>query len=324
MLFDKGDEFLGQLANVIWWALVVAVVLHLATLVLRARAWRNIIDDAYPELRVGQRGILGAYVAGVGVNSVVPARLGDVVKLFLAKRSVEGSSYATLISTFVVFSVVDILVSSVIVIWALQLGVLPGIDELRSDPNFAGAWIVANPVATAGLAVAFLAAVVLLLIWGSRHVVAFKRRLVRGFAVLSHWRYYARHVLSWQLGAWVLQVASLGWFLAAFGLAATSGNTFVVQAMQSLAQAVPFTASGAGAEQALLVAAFDDEMPAADVLGFAVGLRIAIAGSNVLVGFAAILVMLRTLRFRRIVAPERAKLAKAHAALAEGRRAKGR
>ena len=43
--------------------------------------------------------MFGAYVAGVGVNSVVPARGGDVVKLYLVKQRLRDASYATLAPT---------------------------------------------------------------------------------------------------------------------------------------------------------------------------------------------------------------------------------
>ena len=41
----------------------------------------------------------GAYLAGVGVNSIVPGRAGDLVKIYLVHRRVEETTYTTLAST---------------------------------------------------------------------------------------------------------------------------------------------------------------------------------------------------------------------------------
>ena len=51
--------------------------------------------------------IYAAYLAGVGVNAIVPARGGDAVKLYLAHRAVPGSTYTTLASTLLVLSLFD-------------------------------------------------------------------------------------------------------------------------------------------------------------------------------------------------------------------------
>ena len=59
----------------------------MANLVLRASAWRNILSAALPGRRLRWRTVTGAYLAGVGINAVVPARGGDVMKIYLVHRS---------------------------------------------------------------------------------------------------------------------------------------------------------------------------------------------------------------------------------------------
>src|SRR6266545_3956778 len=82
-------------------------VCHLCKLVAVSRAWRNILRAAYPGQRIRWRQIFGAYVAGTGVNALIPARGGDVVRLFLAKRRIEGSTYTTLVSTSLLQTLFD-------------------------------------------------------------------------------------------------------------------------------------------------------------------------------------------------------------------------
>ena len=69
--------------------------------------------------------MFGAYVAGTGVNAIIPARGGDVVRLFLAKRQIEGSTYTTLVSTSLLQTMFDIAVASCFILWAVTQHVLP-------------------------------------------------------------------------------------------------------------------------------------------------------------------------------------------------------
>ena len=57
---------------------------------------------AYPDERFEFRKIWGAYMAAYGFNNVVPARGGDVIKLFLVKTSIPNSSYPAVGSSIVV------------------------------------------------------------------------------------------------------------------------------------------------------------------------------------------------------------------------------
>src|SRR6185312_7114975 len=85
--------FADQLSEVGFGALLIAIGFQVGNLVLRATAWRNILIAALPGRRVRWRTVTGAYLAGAGVNAVVPARGGDVMKLFLVHRSVPESPY---------------------------------------------------------------------------------------------------------------------------------------------------------------------------------------------------------------------------------------
>src|SRR3954453_8176114 len=100
--FHAVGVFFHHLAEVSWAALGLALLCHVIKLVFRARAWQNILRASYPETRLKFRSAFGAYVAGVGVNSVLPARGGDLIKLYLVRRRMEGATYPTLGATLVV------------------------------------------------------------------------------------------------------------------------------------------------------------------------------------------------------------------------------
>ena len=124
--------FFHHLAAVEWKWLAIGILCHLCKLLAVSRAWRNIVHAAYPNRPVRWRQMFGAYVAGTGVNAVIPARGGDVVRLFLAKRRIEGSTYTTLVSTSLLQTLFDMLVASCFIVWAVTQHVLPGLDALRS------------------------------------------------------------------------------------------------------------------------------------------------------------------------------------------------
>ena len=106
--FHAVRVFGDQLAAVRWQFIALALGLHLAQLALRAVAWREILSAAYPGERIRFLSVFGAYVAGVGVNSIVPARGGDVVKLYLIKHRITDSTYATLAPTLVAETLFDV------------------------------------------------------------------------------------------------------------------------------------------------------------------------------------------------------------------------
>ena len=94
--------FFHHLAAVHWQFLGLAIACHVAKLFLRAATWCTIVRAAYPNDRLRYRTALGAYIAGVGVNSIVPARGGDVLKMYLVKHRLPDATYVTLTPTLAV------------------------------------------------------------------------------------------------------------------------------------------------------------------------------------------------------------------------------
>ena len=93
------------------------------------------------------RYVLGSYLGGVGLNAITPARSGDVLKLFLVKRRVEGSTYPTLAATLVVETLFDAVVGHRTPAVGISLGVLPNIHSLPNLPNIDLRWAFEHPVA---------------------------------------------------------------------------------------------------------------------------------------------------------------------------------
>ena len=70
------------------------------------------------------------------MNSIVPARVGDAVKIFLAKRSIRRSTYTAVVSSFFVGSVFDTSAGILVLVYALTQGLLPKPPELPDLPAF--------------------------------------------------------------------------------------------------------------------------------------------------------------------------------------------
>src|SRR5215212_7251493 len=286
-----------------------------------SRAWRNIVKAAYPKERVPWPQMFGAYVAGTGVNAIVPIRGGDVVRLYLAKHRVEGSTYTTLVSTSLLQTLFDMAVAGCVIVWALTQHVLPGIDVLKSPslPSLDYGWAFRHPtfgLVLFGLLLLFGTALVA---WVAERVEEFKEKVARGFAAARDRSYYFTRVVPWQLLDWSLRLATVFFFLRAFGIPATLHNALLVQVSQSLATILPVSPGGIGTEQALLVYIFRHVTSKSVALSFSVGMRVTLLIVNALVGFSAILLMTGTLRIRRAAEADRAGGEPARVKVSDGR-----
>jgi uncharacterized membrane protein YbhN (UPF0104 family) len=313
--------FFHHLAEVEWKWLAIGILCHLCKLLAVSRAWRNIIKAAYPGRAVRWRQTFGAYVAGTGVNAIIPARGGDVVRLFLAKRRIDGSTYTTLVSTSLLQTLFDVLVASCLILWAVTQHVLPGLNVLRSPslPALDYGWAFRHPVAGLVLFLLLLLFGTALIAWIAERVEEFWAKVAQGFAAFRDRSYYVRHVVPWQLVDWSLRLATVFFFLRAFGIPATLNNALLVQVSQSLATIFPVSPAGIGTEQALLVYIFRSITTKSVALSFSVGMRVTLIIVNAVLGFAAILLMTGTLRIRRQADADRAGAEAAQVKPSDGR-----
>ena len=297
--------FFNHLTDVGWTALGLALLCQFVKLCCVSRAWRNIIAAAYPDRLVRWRSVFGAYLARVGVNAIIPARGGDAVGLFIAKHRVEGSTYPTLASTLVALTLFDFVLASSFIVYALVSQQLPGSSVLARLHAFDFHWFFAHLQGTLIMLAVVVFVVLLVLLWSAEDLFEFRRRVARGFAVFSDFGHYLRHVAVWQVADWSLRLVTIFFFLRAFHVPATVHNAILVQVTQSLAVLFPISPSGIGTEQALLLYTFAGKAAKTVLLSFSVGMRVTLIAFNALLGFGAILVMLRTVHWRQRVQADR-------------------
>jgi uncharacterized membrane protein YbhN (UPF0104 family) len=299
--------FAEHLRAVGWGALGIAVGLHLTKLCARTRAWRNILAAAHPDVTVRWRHAFGAYAAGAAVNAVVPARSGDVVKLYLIRQRIAGSRYPTLAATLAVDTLFDFVVSLSLFLWALEQNVLPGLDVVGRLRAIDWSWAERHPRAALIVAGAVLVLLALAAVLLRRRAEGIVRQVRAGGAILAQPRRYLRSVVSLQALDWLLRIATIFFLLRAFGIPATVHNALLVQVSQSLSTLVPLTPGGIGTEQGLVVYVFSRKAAAAAVLAFSVGMKATLLTTNLVVGFVALALMLRTLHIFRSVADVRVR-----------------
>jgi uncharacterized membrane protein YbhN (UPF0104 family) len=302
-VLDAVTAFWDYLASVHPVPLAVAIGCHVAKTMCTSRAWRNVLSAAYPDVRVRWLSIYAAYVGGVGVNAIFPARAGDVVRLTMAHRAIRGSTYTTLVSSSLVLSIVDAICAIALFAWVLTQGVLPSVDVLPYLPSFDFAWFLRHEQVADVLLVVLVFGVIAAAVWIRSNVDEFRHRVGQAFTVVRTPARWLRTVVAWQLADWALRLATVWFMLGAFRVEQSVRNMLLVQATQSLATLVPVSPGGIGTEQAFLVYTLRGQASRSALLAFSVGMKLTLTVVNVVVGFTAILLTLRTLRIRGVSDP---------------------
>jgi uncharacterized membrane protein YbhN (UPF0104 family) len=297
---DAARAFFEHLYAIDWVPFGIALLFLLAMQLARARAWRNVLRAAYPRTRISYLGLSAAYLAGAGINAIIPARAGDVTKVFLAKRQIPGSSYPAVTSSFLVQSVFDTTVGILVLLYAISQGLLPEPPRLPNLPAFEISFWAEHPQTFLIVTGALLVAIAVGIYYLAHHVRRFWERVRQGLVILTMPRRYLREVAVWQGIGWLCRFGAFWFFLEAFGIGGSFGSVMLVMSVQAIANIVPFTPGGAGAQQALLVATLHGPSRTA-VLSFSVGTQIAMAAWSVFLGFAAILLVFRTTDWRGLI-----------------------
>jgi uncharacterized membrane protein YbhN (UPF0104 family) len=300
--FDAVDSFFSNLASVGLVPLLISLACFTAYLTLRARASFNILRAAYPTERIQFREIWGSYFAGYGFNAVIPARGGDVVRLFLTKTSVPHSSYPAVAASFIVELGFDVAMGSLILIFAFTQGVFPKPPDFADLNAFDLSYLAQHPRFTlfllTALAVGLLVAFALL----SARAKAFWERVKQGFTILRDRRRYLREVFAIQFVGWLFRFAAFYFLLEAFRVGGSVKNVLLVLGVNAVSAAVPFTPQGAGVQQALLVKVFSGTAEGSIVAAYSVGQQIAIGALTFGIGFAALVFIFRVRSFKEVIA----------------------
>lgn len=295
--------FANRVVDVRLEILLIALLFLFANLLLRATAWRTILQAAYPQGRVRWRSIAAAYLAGVGVNALIPARAGDVTRVYMAHRAMPGAAYTTITSSLVCETLLDMVIGPLLLISALAAGRLPSLGAWGHLSAFESSFLAAHGRWFAlGLAIALIGLGVFFG-WVEHRVASFWRRVSDGFAIVRTPRRWGARVLVPQALGWCCKAAAMYEFLQAFSIPSSGIDAVLALSVASVSTLLPLTPGGIGTQQALLGYMFRQQAPAAAVLSFSVGMQFSVTVAYALVGGVVIAVSLHRLPWRAARVP---------------------
>jgi uncharacterized protein (TIRG00374 family) len=303
--FNAVGQFFSDLAAVHWGLMLLGLLFFGLNLTLRSRAFFHSLRAAYPAVSFQWRRVWGAYFAAVGFNNVVPARGGDIIKLFLTRSSIPGSSYPTVAAAFFVESIFDATVGVLVLIYAFSQGVFPKPPDFAKLNSFDISYLASHFRLTLFLITALAVLGLVLFAILSSRVKAFWARVRQGVTILADRPRYLREVASLQVLAWLCRFAAFWFLLDAFGVGGSVQNVLLVFGVNQVAGAVPFTPGGAGVQQALLVKVFAKSAPTAVVAAYSVGQQIAIAAFTATIGLGAVVFIFRFRSFKEVLSAGR-------------------
>lgn len=300
---------LRDTAQVNPWLLLLGVVLYIAAQAIRTRGWHTILVATYPDSGLRARDTCGAYLAGSGLNAIIPARGGDIVKLRLVHRKVPGSSYATLAGTFVPETVFETLFGTALVVWALARGFLPVPTSTGELPSIDVTLVIRHPFIVSAATIA----VVALLVFVGRHVrrgaTTLLDRFRQGLVIFGTPRRFIRGVASWQALGRLVRLGSLAAFMEAFALPVTLTTVVLVMAAQGGGRIIPLAPASAGLRLAMLSYGFAETtgqaVDIAQITAFTFGVGCVLMVSGLALATAILWRQLGTLNPRKVLRASR-------------------
>src|SRR3954466_5319811 len=145
------ELLLNRATSVNPWLAGLGIVLYIVAQAVRPRGWHTIIRAAYPDADgLRPRHTMAAYLAGAGLNGVIPARGGDIVKLWLLPRRIPRARSPTLAATFLPETLFETLFGFGLVVWALSRGFLPVPTSSGELPHVDVTLVIEHPFLSAG------------------------------------------------------------------------------------------------------------------------------------------------------------------------------
>jgi hypothetical protein len=285
-------------------ALIAGTVLYFISQAVRTRGWHTILRAAYPEQAADLRArdVMRAYLAGAGINAIVPARGGDIVKLAMVHRRIEGSRYSTLAATFIPESLFETVFGVGLVVWAMAKGFLPVPSTGGELPTLDVTFVVHHPIFTA-IAVAATALLTRLLV---RKV---GRQVKQAMTIFRTPSRFVTGVASWQALARLIRLGSLAAFMAAFHLPVTVATVVLVMAAQGGGRILPIAPVSAGLRLAMLSYGFVEvtgkPVDIAAITTFTFGVSAVLCITGLLLAIVILAVEFGTLSPRNILATAR-------------------
>lgn len=244
----SAEELLAHLRRTHWGWFGLAAAFNLVMLWARGFRWRWFF---HPASQAGWP-LVSATIVGFMANNILPLRMGELVRGYLAARS-GGLSFWTAMATLAVERILDVL-SILLILTAVVLAV-------PVPP-----WLEAGALTL--LALDLLAMGLLILLAAERGAAGWLRRLPRVGEALARWLGLfsvglqslrpGRHLVPlflWTLVIWTLNASAVWAALRAGGLTVPSSTTLTVLAFAGIGVSIPSAPGFVGTLQFFVVQA---------------------------------------------------------------------
>jgi glycosyltransferase 2 family protein len=228
-----------------WEWVVLAIALNLLSVVMRALAWRTVINQAIPEPHPTAPLVFSAFSVGLFANAVLPGRIGELARVGVLTRKLPRRKgyWAALVGTVFAHRVFDIVPVVLLILYVVATAKIPAWATTSlivflgvGGGLFAFAWVSAKTHHTErsldGLGAA--------------------RRLVRmgrqGLGVMrSPWG--ATLAILFQIGGWLCQILAVFTAMRAFDIHAPMPAAGVVLLLMNVATVFPLWPGNVGLVQ---------------------------------------------------------------------------
>jgi uncharacterized protein (TIRG00374 family) len=110
-----------------WRWVLVAVVLNLMSVVVRALAWDTVIHQAMPPPYPGNMLVFSAFSVGLFANAVLPGRIGELARVAVLNRKLprRRGQWATLVGTVFAHRVFDLVPVLLLILYVVATAKIP-------------------------------------------------------------------------------------------------------------------------------------------------------------------------------------------------------
>jgi uncharacterized protein (TIRG00374 family) len=296
LLFWRGPSLHGigtAFSAVEWRWVVVAIGLNLASVVVRALAWRTVIKQAMPPPHPSAVTVFSAFSVGLFANAVLPGRIGELARVAVLVRKLPKRKglWATLVGTVLAHRVFDLVPVLLLILYVVLFAKVP-------------AWAISVLVAIVGIGVALFA-----FTFFSASVYHRPTRL-EGVGVVKRIATMARQGLGvmrtplgfalavgLQIAGWTCQIFAVYTAMRAFDIHAPLPAAGVVLLVMNVVTLFPFWPGNVGALQLALAAPLRASYGVATATGVAYGFGLQAIEASVGIGVGLIFLAREGLSF---------------------------
>lgn len=275
----SASSIAGAFTRVRWQWVAVAIALNLASVVVRAFAWRTVINQALPPPHPSSLLVFSAFSVGLFANAVLPGRIGELARVAVLTRKLprRRGAWASLVGTVFAHRVFDLVPVILLVLYVLATAKIP-------------AWAITSVFVFVGVGGALFAFAVASArrahtpvqdgLGAARRLVAMARQGLRVMRTPAG----ATLAILFQVAGWVCQLLAVWTAMRAFGFHAPLPAAGVVLLLMNVATVFPLWPGNVGLVQVAIATPLAASYGVAYATGVAYGFGLQAIEASVGIG----------------------------------------